>query len=64
MDHAMKSNRLVIFTNFFLYLKMFNMQCRKNKKVEDNKIRMNTATFTNIYANVYTYIMCDENDSK
>ena len=43
---------------------MFNMQCRKNKKVEDNKIRMNTATFTNIYANVYTYIMCDENDSK
>ena len=43
---------------------MFSMQCRKNIKVEDNKKRMNIANFINIYANIYTYIICDENDSK
>ena len=40
------------------------MQCRKNTTVEDNKKIMNIANFINIYANVYTYIKCDENDSK
>ena len=32
----------------------------KNIAVEDNKKRMNIAKFINIY----TYIICDENDSK
>ena len=32
--------------------------------VEDNKNRMNKANFINIYAYIYTYIICDENDSK
>ena len=41
---------------------MFSMQCRKNITVEDNKKIMNIANF--IYTNVYTYITCDENDSK
>ena len=43
---------------------MFSMQCRKNITVEDNKKRMNIFNFINIYANIYTYIICDENDSK
>ena len=43
---------------------MFSMQCRKNSAVEDNKKRMNIANFLNIYTNIYTYITCDENDSK
>ena len=47
----------------FSCLKLFSMQCRKNTTVEDKK-RMNIANFINIYANVYTYIKCDENDSK
>ena len=50
--------------NIFSYLKMFTMKCRKNITVEDKKIRMNIANFINIYANTYTYIIYDENDSK
>ena len=53
-----------ISKNIFSYLKMFSMQCRKNITVEDNKKRMNIANFINIYTNIYTYIICDENDSK
>ena len=40
------------------------MQCRKNIAVGDNKKRMNIVNFRNIYTNMYTYIICDENDSK
>ena len=44
---------------------MFRMQCRKkNITLEDNEKIMNIANFINIYTNTYTYIMCDENDSK
>ena len=53
-----------ISQNIFSYLKMFSIQCRKNITVEDNKKRMNIANFINIYTNIYTYIVCDENDSK
>ena len=53
-----------ISQNIFSYLKMFSMQCRKNITVEDNKKRMNIANFINIYTNIYTYIICDKNDSK
>ena len=53
-----------ISQNTFSYLKMFSMQCRKNIAVEDNKKRMNITNFTNIYTNIYTYIICDKNDSK
>ena len=40
------------------------MQCRKNITGEDNKKRMNITNFINIYINIYTYIICDKNDSK
>ena len=30
----------------------------------ENKKRMNIANFINIYTNIYTYIICDKNDSK
>ena len=52
-----------ISQNIFTYLKMFSMQCRENITVEDNKKRMNIANFINIYTNIYTYIICDEDDS-
>ena len=55
---------LSISQNIFSYLKMFSMQCRKNITVEDNKKRMNITNFINIYTNIYTYIICDKNDSK
>ena len=57
-----QSNRQ--FHNFFSYLKMFRIQCRKNIAAEDNKKIMNIAYFINIYTNIYTYIICNENDSK
>ena len=53
-----------ISQNIFSYLKMFSMQCRKNITAEDNKKRMNIANHINIYTNIYTYIICDENGSK
>ena len=53
-----------ISQNIFSYLKMFSMQCRKVITVEDNKKRMNISNFINIYTNIYTYIICDKNDSK
>ena len=43
---------------------MFSIQFRKNITVEDNKKTMNIANFINIYTNMYTYITCDENDTK
>ena len=43
---------------------MFNMDCRKNITVEDKEKRMNIAIFINIYTNLYTYTICDENDSE
>ena len=46
-----------ISQNIFSYL-------RKINTVEDNKKRMNITNFINIYANIYTYIICDKNDSK
>ena len=53
-----------ISQNIFSYLKMFSMQCRKIITVEDNKKRMNITNFINIYTSIYTYIICDKNDSK
>ena len=50
--------------NIFSCLKMFNMQCRKIITVEDNKKRINIINFINIYTNIYTYIICDKNESK
>ena len=53
-----------ISQNISSYLKMFSMQWRKNITVEDNKKKMNIAYFITIYTNMYTYVICDENDSK
>ena len=43
---------------------MFSMHGRKNIIVENDRKRMNIANFVNIYTNIYTYIICDKNDSK
>ena len=32
--------------------------------IEDNKKIMNITNFINIYTNIYTYIICDKNESK
>ena len=53
-----------ISQNIVSYLKMFSMQRRKKITVEDKKKRMNITNFINKYTNIYTYIICDKNDSK
>ena len=45
-----------ISQNIFSYLKMFSMQCRKNITVEDNKKRMHSANFINMYIYKYIYL--------
>ena len=41
------------------------MQCRKNITVKDDKKRMNIAYYMSIiYTNIYTYILCNRNDTK
>ena len=47
----------------FSCFKMFSIQCRKNITVEDNQKIMHITKFINIYTNIYTYIICDKNDS-
>ena len=43
---------------------MFSMQFRKNAAVEDNKKKyIYIANFISIYTNMYTYVICDENNS-
>ena len=42
---------------------MSSMQWRKHIKVE-YKRRMNVANFIDIYTNIHSYVICDENDSK
>ena len=64
LDGPIEAIHSSVSQNIFSYLKMFNMQCSKNIKVEDNKKRMNITDFINIYTNIYTYIICDKNDSK
>ena len=53
-----------ISQNIFHISKCLACNAEKNITVEDNKKRMNIANFINIYTNIYTYIICDENDSK
>ena len=52
-----------ISQNIFSYFEMFSMQW-KIIIVEDNKKEWIYATFINIYTKIYTYIICDKNDSK
>ena len=69
MDRGIKqSTDSSISQNTFSYLKMCSM--RRKKKTSQLKItkkRVNIANlyiYIYIYTNIYTYIICDENDSK
>ena len=62
MDCAMKQSNHQFHKIFFHISKC--LACNVEKTVEDNKKRMNITNFTNIYTNVYIYIICDKNESK
>ena len=49
-----------ISQEIFSHLTMLSMKCRKNIRVSDNQKRMSKAGCINIY----TYAICDANDSK
>ena len=65
MDCAMKQSTHQFHKKIFIsQMLMLIMQYRKNITVEHKKKRMNITNFINIYTNIYTYIICDKNDSK
>ena len=49
------------FHKIFFHILACNVEKALQLKI---KKRMNKANFINIYTNIYTYIICDENDSK
>ena len=61
MDCAMKRQTRQFHKIFFQISKRLACNAEKNITIKDNK---NLANFINIYANIYTDIICDENDSK
>ena len=53
------------FHNIFFHIsKCLAWSAEKTLQLKITKKRMNVANFINIYTNIYTYILCDENDSK
>ena len=64
MDHSMKQSTHQFHKIFFHISKFLAFNAENNITTEDNKKRMNIANFINIYTNIYTYIICDKNDSK
>ena len=48
---------------FFHISKCLACNAEETLQLKNNK-RMNIVNFINIYTNIYTYIICDENDSK
>ena len=65
MDRPIKQWTYRFHKIFFHISKYFACDAEKrNITVEDNKKRINKANFINIYTNIYTYIIYDENNSK
>ena len=64
MDCAMKQSTHQFHKIFFHISKCLACHAEKTLTVEDNNKRMNITNFINIYTNIYTYIICDKNDSE
>ena len=63
MDRAMKQSTHQFHKIFFHISKCLACNAEKTLQLKIAK-KMNIANFINIYTNIYTYIICDENDSK
>ena len=64
MDRAMKQPTQQFHKIFFHISKCLACNAEKTLQLKITKKRMNIADLINIYTNIYTYIICDENDSK
>ena len=63
MDRVMKQSTHQFHKTFFHLSKSLGCNAEKTLQLK-NKKGMNIAYFINIYTNIYTYSICDENDSK
>ena len=63
MDRAMKQSTRQ-FHNFFFISQCLACNAEKKLQLKITKTGINIANFINIYTKIYTYIICDENDSK
>ena len=64
MDCAINQSTHQFHKIFFHISKFLAFNAEKNITVEENKKRMNIVNFINIYINICTYTIYDENDSK
>ena len=63
MDRAMKQSTHQFHKIFFHISKCLACNAEKTLQLKITK-KMNIANFLNIYTNIYTYVICDKNDSK
>ena len=63
MDCATKQWIQQFHKIFFHISKCLACNAEKTLQLKKTKKRKNIANFINIYTNIYTYILCDENDS-
>ena len=63
MDRAMKQSTHQFHKIFFYISKCLACNAEKTLQLKITK-KMNIANFLNIYTNIYTYVICDKNDSK
>ena len=64
MDCAISQSTLQFHKIFYHISKCLACNAEKTLQLKITKNRMNIAEFMNMYINIYTYIICDENDSK
>ena len=64
MDRAMKQSPHQFHKIFFHILKCLACNAEKILQLKITKKRMNVDNVVNIYTNIYTFIICDENGSK
>ena len=64
MDRAMKQLTHQFHKRFFHISNSLAFNAEKTPQLKITKKRMNIANFINIYADIYTYIISHENDSK
>ena len=62
IDSSISQKKIFHISKCLAYNAEKTLQLKITKKKK--KKRMNIANFINIYANIYTYIICDKTDSK
>ena len=64
MCRAMKLSTHQFHKIFFHISKCLAYNAEKTLELKITKKRMNMANFINVYTNIYTYVICDKNDSR